>query len=102
MHYAASKAGLVGFTRSLAAAVGDQGITANAVTTGKTMTEGFEAWFGDGTLDREETIASRDSQAIKRLATPEDIVGTISFLASDDAAYMTGQLLNVDGGRNAL
>ncbi len=39
------------------------------------------------------------NQAIKRLATPEDIVGTVAFVVSDDAAYMTGQLLNVDGGR---
>lgn len=99
MHYAAAKAGVVGLTRSLARAVGDDGITVNAVTTGRTLTEGFERWFEDGTLSRSDTEASRASQAIKRLATPEDIVGTIAFLASDDAAYMTGQLLNVDGGR---
>jgi len=99
MHYAAAKAGVVGLTRSLARAVGDDGITVNAVTTGRTLTEGFGRWFEDGTLSRSETEASRSSQAIKRLAVPEDIVGAIAFLASDDAAYMTGQLINVDGGR---
>jgi 3-oxoacyl-[acyl-carrier protein] reductase len=99
MHYASAKAGIIGLTRSLARAVGDDGITVNAVTTGRTLTDGFQRWFEDGTLTREETEASRAHQPIKRLATPEDIVGTIAFLASDDAAYMTGQLLNVDGGR---
>lgn len=99
MHYAAAKAGIVGLTRSLARAVGDYGITVNAVTTGRTLTDGFQKWFDEGTLSRSETEASRANQAIKRLATPEDIVGTVAFLVSDDAAYMTGQLLNVDGGR---
>jgi 3-oxoacyl-[acyl-carrier protein] reductase len=99
MHYASAKAGIIGFTRSLARAVGDDGITVNAVTTGRTLTDGFQRWFEDGTLTREDTEASRAHQPIKRLATPDDIVGTIAFLASDDAAYMTGQLLNVDGGR---
>ncbi len=99
MHYAAAKAGIVGLTRSLARAVGDDGITVNAVTTGRTLTDGFQKWFDEGTLSRSETEASRANQAIKRLATPEDIVGTVAFLVSDDAAYMTGQLLNVDGGR---
>ncbi len=99
MHYAAAKAGIIGLTRSLARAVGDDGITVNAVTTGRTLTDGFQKWFDDGTLSRADTEASRARQAIKRLATPDDIVGTIAFVVSDDAAYMTGQLLNVDGGR---
>lgn len=102
MHYASAKAGIIGLTRSLARAMADDGITVNAVTTGRTLTEGFQRWFDDGTLSYEDTVRSRSSQAIKRLAVPEDIVGTIAFLASDDAAYMTGQLLNVDGGRHML
>jgi NAD(P)-dependent dehydrogenase (short-subunit alcohol dehydrogenase family) len=100
LHYASAKAAIVGFTRSLARAVGDGGITVNAVTTGRTLTEGFQRWFDDGTLSYADTVESRRGQAIKRLAVPADIVGTIAFLASDDAGYMTGQLLNVDGGRN--
>jgi NAD(P)-dependent dehydrogenase (short-subunit alcohol dehydrogenase family) len=102
MHYASAKAGIIGLTRSLARAVADDGITVNAVSTGRTLTEGFQRWFEDGTLSYDETIQSRSSQAIKRVGLPEDIVGTIAFLASDDAAYMTGQLLNVDGGRHML
>jgi 3-oxoacyl-[acyl-carrier protein] reductase len=102
MHYASAKAGIIGLTRSLARAMADDGITVNAVTTGRTLTEGFQRWFDDGTLSYEDTLRSRSSQAIKRVAMPEDIVGTIAFLASDDAAYMTGQLLNVDGGRHML
>lgn len=100
MHYATSKAAVLGLTRSLARAMGDAGITVNAVSTGKTLTEGLQRWLDDGTLDPEATLRSRATQAIKRIATPEDIVGTISFLASDDSGYMTGQVLNVDGGRN--
>jgi 3-oxoacyl-[acyl-carrier protein] reductase len=99
-HYAASKGALIGLTRSLARALGDDGITVNAVSTGKTLTEGFEQYFDEGVLDREETLQSRQGQAIKRIGTPEDVVGAIAFLASDEAAYLTGQLINVDGGRS--
>lgn len=99
-HYAASKGALIGLTRSLARALGDYGITVNAVSTGKTLTEGFEQYFDEGVLDREETLQSRQGQAIKRIGRPEDVVGAIAFLASDEASYLTGQLINVDGGRS--
>lgn len=99
-HYAASKGALIGLTRSLARALGDDGITVNAVSTGKTLTEGFEQYFEEGVLDREETLQSRQDQAIKRIGAPEDVVGAIAFLASDEASYLTGQLINVDGGRS--
>jgi NAD(P)-dependent dehydrogenase (short-subunit alcohol dehydrogenase family) len=99
-HYAASKGAVLGLTRSLARALGHNGITVNAVSTGKTLTEGFQKYFDDGVLDYDETIASRDGQAIPRIGLPDDVTGAVAFLASEDAAYMTGQLLNVDGGRN--
>ncbi len=99
-HYAASKGAVVGLTRSLALALGDHGVTVNAVTTGRTLTEGLQGIFGEGDLTMEGSVQSRSSQAVKRLAVPEDLVGTFAFLASDDSSYMTGQLLNVDGGRN--
>ena len=99
MHYAASKGAIVGLTRSLARALGDYGITVNTVMTGRTLTEGLEELFDQGALSMQESIQSRSSQSIKRLATPADIVGCISFLASDDASYITGQSVNVDGGR---
>jgi 3-oxoacyl-[acyl-carrier protein] reductase len=98
--YAASKGAVVGLTRSLALALGDRGITVNAVTTGRTLTEGLVAFFDQGETTLEASIASRQSQAIKRLAKPEDIAGVFSFLASEDSAYLTGQLINVDGGRS--
>lgn len=98
IHYASSKGAIVGMVRSMALAVGDYGITANAVATGRTMTEGLEGLIEQGATTYQESN-DRTGQAIKRLAEPEDIVGTISFLASADASYMTGQVLNVDGGR---
>ncbi|MBW3560945.1 MAG: 3-oxoacyl-ACP reductase FabG [Actinobacteria bacterium] len=102
MHYAASKAAVVGFTRSLARAVGDDGITANAVTTGKTLTAGLRRWFEDGTLDHDAARRSRALQPIKRFTEPDDVAAMIAFLASEEADFITGQLLNVDGGRNML
>ncbi len=98
--YSASKGAVIGLTRSLALALGDQGITVNAVTTGRTLTEGLETYFDQGETTLEASVASRRSQAIKRLANPVDIAGVFAFLASDDAAYLTGQLINVDGGRS--
>lgn len=100
MHYAASKGAVVGLTRSLARALGDHGITVNAVTTGRTLSDGVQDWIDKGIMDMNEATASRASQAIKRLGRPDDIAGTVSFLASEDSSFMTGQLLNVDGGRN--
>jgi 3-oxoacyl-[acyl-carrier protein] reductase len=99
-HYAATKGAVVGLTRSLALALGDQGITVNAVTTGRTLTEGLTTFIDHGEFTLEESRASRRTQAIKRLAGPQDIAGVFAFLASDDSAYLTGQLINVDGGRN--
>lgn len=100
LHYTTSKAALVGFTRSLAREVGDDGITVNAVTAGRTLTEGVQSWIEQGVMDLDETIASRASQPLKRLGTPQDVAAAAAFLVSDDAAYITGQIINVDGGRN--
>jgi 3-oxoacyl-[acyl-carrier protein] reductase len=100
MHYAAAKAGIIGFTRSLARAVGDDGITVNAVSTGTTLTEGYQRWIDDGTVSLDDMLATRMREPIKRLATPDDVAAAIAYIASDDAAFMTGQVLNVDGGRH--
>jgi 3-oxoacyl-[acyl-carrier protein] reductase len=100
MHYAASKGAIVGLTRSLARALGAHNITVNAVSTGKIITEGFEQYFSQGVLNSEEVVASRQSQPIARLGEPEDCASVIAFLTSDEASYLTGQLVNVDGGRN--
>lgn len=103
-HYIASKGAVIGLTRGLASEYGDSGITVNALAPGPTLTEKLAETFFEQSGTREES-ALRDfmaalarNQAIKRIATPRDLVGVVSFLASDDAAFVTGQTLLVDGG----
>jgi len=100
-HYVASKGGIVGFTRALATDLAPDGITVNAIAPGLTRSPGTlarEPRPGFKTMD-EEFAAVAQMQAIKRVEVPDDLVGALSFLTSDDAAFMTGQTLNVDGGR---
>jgi NAD(P)-dependent dehydrogenase (short-subunit alcohol dehydrogenase family) len=100
-HYTASKGGIVGFTRALATDLAPDGITANAIAPGLTRTPGTVVRAprpGFKTME-EEYAAVAQMQAIKRPEVPQDLVGAVSFLTSDDAAFMTGQTLNVDGGR---
>ncbi|MBI4492507.1 MAG: 3-oxoacyl-ACP reductase FabG [Chloroflexi bacterium] len=93
IHYVASKAAVVGFTRVLAAELGGDNIRVNAIAPGSTLSE------ADPTPEivrmREAAIAGR---ALKRLQRPGDLLGTAVFLASDDSAFVTGQTLVVDGG----
>jgi NAD(P)-dependent dehydrogenase (short-subunit alcohol dehydrogenase family) len=101
VHYVASKGGIVGFTRALASELGPHGVTVNAISPGLTRTPGTLARkprAGLASMD-EEFAAIAAMQAIKRGEVPDDLVGTVSFLTSDDAAFITGQTLNVDGGR---
>ena len=100
-HYVASKGGVIGFTRALAGDVAADGITVNAIAPGLTISPGTIARKprpGFSNMD-EEFVAVASLQAIKRPEVPDDLVGALSFLTSDDAAFMTGQTLNVDGGR---
>jgi len=93
-HYVAAKAGLVGFSRSLAREVGGYGITVNVVTPGLTVTPAVRAGFPQHILAEQ-----RDRRALKRDEEPEDLVGVVAFLASPDADFITGQTINVDGGK---
>ena len=92
-HYIASKMGIIGFMRGLANDVAQDGITANAVLPGLTNTQATA-----GQPD-EMKRATWEQQAIKRLGEPEDITGAVLFLTSDDASFITGQALVVDGGQ---
>jgi NAD(P)-dependent dehydrogenase (short-subunit alcohol dehydrogenase family) len=90
--YMATKMGVIGFMRGLANDVGGDGITCNAILPSLTNTPAIA-----GVPDEARELVWRQ-QAIKRLAEPEDIVGPVAFLASDDASFITGQALVVDGG----
>jgi 3-oxoacyl-[acyl-carrier protein] reductase len=91
-NYAASKAGLVGLARSLARELGSRSITVNVVAPGPVETD-MTAALGDKRL-AELTAAV----PLARMATPDEIAGVVSFLASADAAYITGAVIPVDGG----
>ncbi|HLB12684.1 MAG TPA: 3-oxoacyl-ACP reductase family protein [Dehalococcoidia bacterium] len=94
LHYVTSKGGVIGFTRALAREMGEYGIKVNAVTPGLTETERLTGPSQDAQMDRLASL-----RCFKRRQRPEDLVGTIVFLASDDSDFITGQAINVDGGR---
>lgn len=101
--YSATKSGVIGITRSAAMELGPHGITANAVCPGNTLTAMVRkvAVEVGATLDMtgEEWLEMRaNDTALKRLAQPAEIAGVIAFLAGDDARYLTGQAIEVDGG----
>ncbi|MHC4909567.1 MAG: 3-oxoacyl-ACP reductase FabG, partial [Planctomycetota bacterium] len=91
-NYAASKAGLIGFTKALALEVASRNITVNAVAPGLVDTDMTRAITGAAQEDWAAKIP------LKRLGTPEDIAAAVAFLASDEASYITGHVLAVNGG----
>lgn len=91
-NYAASKAGLVGLARSLARELGSRSITVNVVAPGPVATD-MTAALGEDRLAEITTAVP-----LARMAEPDEIAGVVTFLASDDAAYITGAVIPVDGG----
>ena len=91
-NYAASKAGILGFTKSVALELGSRNIRCNAIAPGFIETE------MTAKLDQDTVQGWRDAIPLKRGGTPEDVANLCVFLASDMSAYITGQTLNVDGG----
>lgn len=91
-NYAASKAGLIGFTKSLARELGNRGVRVNAVAPGYVETQITDALPADV---KEAILASTP---LARFGTPADVAGAVRFLCSDSAAFVTGEVLLVDGG----
>mgnify|MGYP000869842734 FL=1 len=91
-NYSASKAGIIGFTKSIAKELGSRNITANAVAPGFIQTDMTNV------LKDEIKEAIEGTIPLKRLGTAEDVAKVVKFLASDESSYITGQVINVDGG----
>ncbi|MGI6567135.1 MAG: 3-oxoacyl-[acyl-carrier-protein] reductase [Limnochordia bacterium] len=91
-NYAASKAGLIGFSKSLAREVASRGITVNCVAPGFIASDMTDA------LSEAQRKALLDQVPLGEIGLPEDVAAAVAFLASDDARYITGQTINVDGG----
>ena len=93
-HYVAAKAGLIGFSRSLAMEVGEFGITVNLVAPGLTITEPVRRDMPASMIESQRSV-----RAIKRDEQPDDLAGPVFLLASSDADFVSGQVLVVDGGK---
>lgn len=96
--YASAKAGLIGFTRQIARELGPFGITANSVAPGFVLSNpsSIKQWEAMGEAGQQGFF---NALAVKRLGTPEDIAHAVLFFASEQASYVTGQTISVDGGR---
>jgi 3-oxoacyl-[acyl-carrier protein] reductase len=94
LHYVSSKAGVIGFTRALAREVGGDNICVNSIMPGLTISGSNQ----EGVTTPEQLADRRRRRCFQRDQYPQDLVGTVIFLASDDSDFMTGQSISVDGG----
>ena len=92
VHYSTAKAGLIGMTKALAKEVGLSGVTVNAVSPGVVLTDMMSSF------SEEDKEALKDETPLNKLGNPEDIAEAVSFLASEKADFITGQVLSVNGG----
>lgn len=95
-NYCAAKAGLIGFSKSLAREIGSRGVTVNVVAPGFIDTDMTKS------LSEEQRKVMLDQVPMVRLGAPEEIAGAVNFLASDDAGYITGETINVNGGMHMV
>jgi len=93
IHYVTSKAGIIGFTKTLAMEVGKDNICVNCIAPGSTLSEENA---DDALVKYRQAAAS--TRALQRMQRPEDLVGAVAFFASSDSDFITGQTLVVDGG----
>ena len=97
VHYSSSKAGMIGMTKSLALELGPSGITVNTVPPGQILTPMMQTSADKGHLGNLEDLAAR--LPVRRIGVPDDIAAACSYLCSDEAGYVTGQIIGVNGGR---
>ena len=93
-YYAASKAGLIGFSRVLAGEVGEYGITVNCVSPGRIKTAMAASFANESAVDQQYIVRT----PLRRVGTTDDVAGAVRFLASDAAAFITGTVIDVTGG----
>jgi len=96
--YAGCKGGLIAFTKSLARELAGRGVNLNVVCPGPTDTPLFRDFAGEGEAGQKVAAALERAIPMKRLGRPDDIPGLVAFLASDDANFITGQVVSVSGG----
>ncbi len=96
--YAGCKGGLIAFTKSLARELAGRGVNLNVVCPGPTDTPLFRGFVGEGEGGQKVAAALERAIPMKRLGQPDDIPGLVAFLASDDANFITGQVISVSGG----
>ncbi len=96
--YSACKGGIIAFSKTMAREMARSNVTVNCVCPGPTDTPLLAAFFGEGEQGQKAAEGMKRSIPLKRLGQPDDLPGIVAFLASDDAAYITGQVISVSGG----